>query len=211
MSNLDRIDDLLRVRTVFHCTPRGSGFAKKDFEIVHVMGNPVDRTDIPEWMPNSLVTILSKYGAAHLFQSSDDSPEGFRLYSPTECRDELARFRESMEMGASYADAGDADDYEIDTDWINGLQPIAEVVESGHYFALDTRNRGRDGECPIVFLDHEYYFSGFLEIDDADVVAQTATELLVKILEDPLHYLASHWLGSDLHNQWFPDSVSRVS
>ena len=81
-------------------------------------------------------------------------------------------------------------------------------MNSGDKFALDTYHRNESGECPIIFLDHEAYYGGYWGPDAIEPVASDAIDLLTNILDDPLKYLASHWIGGDYTDQWYPDSAS---
>ena len=205
---MDEIRDLLRRTAVFHCTPRGGGSETRDFEVVHSASNRIAEAELPDWMPPSLQSVLSEFGAVELFKPAHDVPDGFRLFAPAECDASLEQFLETIEEAADFLEDDDLNDLESAEQWSKQLRPIGEVMASGDLFAIDTLNRTDDGECPIVFLDHEYYFGGWLDPDDTDVVAANAVELLTKVLSDPLPYLASHWTGGDPYRQWFPDSVS---
>ena len=206
---MERIRRLIADKVVFHCRPRAGGFSSRDFEIVHTLDKPGEPYDYPDWMPPSMQTVLSEFGAMRLFQPSEGTDDGFRLFSPDECLRSLLLFRESLRNASEVIESDDIELTDEDVAWIAGLCPIAEVMASGDYFAIDTENARADGECPVVYLDHELYFAGSLQREEADVVADDVIQLIEKVLDDPLEYLASYWTGGDPYDQWFPESISR--
>ena len=143
-----------------------------------------------------------------LFHPESGPDEGFRLYSPEECIRNLAIFRRIMADAREAADCDDTDESGQGETWLDGLCPIAEVMRSGDYFAIDTVAARESAECPIVYLDHEYYYSGWLEPEDVDTVARDVTTLVKTVLEEPLQFLDAHWIGGNPYDQWFPESVS---
>lgn len=205
---MNDIRQLLKRPAVFHCTPRGGGIENRDIEVVHSSSRPLRSGDLPAWMPPSLQSVLSEFGALALFQPGNSSHDGFRLLNPAECDEALSLFLETIEDASNFLDEGELNRDEGVAQWNKNLRPIAELVESGDLFAIDMTNRDSEGECPVIFLDHEYYFGGFLDPDDVDRVANNVIELLAKILEDPLPFIASTWTGGDPNQQWFPESVS---
>lgn len=64
-------------------------------------------------------------------------------------------------------------------------------------FALDTYHKDDSGECPIVYLNHEAYYGDVCDPSVATVKAMAANDLLKSILNEPLKYLASGWVGGD--------------
>ena len=205
---MDEIRELLGRSSVFHCTPRGGDSGTRDFELTHSADTPVSADYLLDWMPPSLRMLLGEFGALRLFQPEENSPDGFRLFNPSECEDNLCLFLKTMEEAAELLDDDELNQNIVAEKWSKNLRPIGEVVESADLFAIDTTNRLEDGECPVVFLDHEYYFGGWLDPEDTEVVAGDIVELVATILQDPLPYLASSWTGSDPDRQWFPEAVT---
>lgn len=205
---MDEIKALLKRRAVFHCSPRGGELGSRDFEIVHSVRAPVSEEELQDWMPPSHRSVLIEFGALELFQPEEHGPDGFRLFTPAECNESLALFLQTIENAAELLDEDELNQSVEAENWSKNLRPIGEVVESGDLFAIDTMNRRKNGECPVVFLDHEYYFGGWLDPEDTEVVAASVLELLVTILKDPLPYLDACWAGNDPNQQWFPDSVT---
>ena len=194
---MDQIRALLSRPAVFHCSPRGSELGSRDFEIVHSVRAPIPAAELPDWMPPSLRSVLAEFGALELFQPGKNAPDGFRLFTPAECEKSLTLFLETIEDAAESLDHDELNQSVEARSWSQSLRPIGEIMGSGDLFAIDTANRKSDGECPVVFLDHEYYFGGWLDPEDTEVLADNVRSLLVTILEDPLPYLASCWTGND--------------
>ncbi len=205
---MDELRALLKRKAVFHCSPCSGATDSRDFELVHTLRAPVPDEEIPDWMPPSLRSVLVQIGALELFQPEEYAPDGFRLFTPDECDANLGLFLRTIQRAAEYLDDDELNKDAEAEQWSKSLRPIGEVIESGDLFAIDTVNRQSDGECPVMFLDHEYYFGGWLDPEDTEVVASSVIELLSTILKDPLPYLASCWRGNDPNRQWFPDSVS---
>lgn len=206
-TDLGSIEEMLARKVVFRCSPRGGGSETRDIPVTH-SGYALDEcAKLPGWLPRSLRAILNGFGVLRLFHPEHDVNDGFRLFSPEDYPKELELFRSVFENAAPYMDEDDLAIARDNASWVNGLRPIGEVVESGDIFVLDTGNAGNNGECPVMFLDHEMYYAGFIEPDDDDVVAQDVVELISRILNDPLEFLDATWTGGDPGVKWFPDSV----
>ena len=205
---MNDLSALLGRRAVFHCSPRGGDLGSRDFEIVHSVKSPIPEEELPDWMPPSLRTVLSEFGALALFQPEESWPDGFRLFAPAECDESFKLFLQSVEDASEHLDEDESNQSAEAENWSRNLRPIGEVVESADLFAIDTMNRREDGECPVVFLDHEYYFGGWLDPEDTEILAASVSELLETILKDPLPFLDACWTGNDPNQQWFPDSVT---
>ena len=205
---MESIERLLKRRVRFECTPRGSGANTRHFDTVHTSEPMPPDYDYPDWAPPSLVEVLRRYGALNLFRPSKDIADGFRLFTIDECLQELLLFRQTLKQAEDYLQDDHRQDPDAETEWIEGLCPIAEIVESGDRFAIDTKNRRDDGECDVLFLDHELYYGGYLEEGEFEKVADSVTELIEKILTDPLRYLDATWGAFDPYDQWFPESIT---
>ena len=205
---LDEIRRLLDRRATFHCKHRGGGFQTRDFLLAHTIERIPSSTEFPDWLPASMHRVLSESGTMVLFHPEDLPEEGFRLFSADECVLHRALFRKTIEEARQMLGDAGADDPARQETWMNGLCPIAEVMASGDYFAIDTESARGQEECPIIYLDHEYYFSGWLDSEEVEIVASDVVELVKIVLKDPLKYLDAHWTGGDPYDQWFPESVS---
>lgn len=203
---MSELEELLKQKVTFHCSRRGGGKEKRDFQIVHSLGFPLETDNIPDWVTPSLLSIYNKWNGLRIFQPSHEAEDGFRLFAINEVNEELIRLREIFEDNIElYKEETDFTDLE---NWLTRLVPIAEIMCSGDVFVLDTYNKNTDGECPVLFLDHEAYYGGCCDPEVAEKQAENVTEFLIKVLKDPLKFVAAHWVGDDFNEQWYPDSVS---
>jgi len=203
---MDSLEGLLKRRVIFHCKRRGGGEEKKDIEIVHSFAAPLPRNKAPNWSTPSLRNIYERWNGLKLFQPAHDNDDGFRLFSADEVEDELIELRETFSENLdSYQEESEFGDLEA---WLNGLIPIAEIMCSGDKFALDTYHHNGNGECPIIFLDHEAYYGGCCDPESMEEVSENALALIENVLTEPLKYIASHWVGGGFDDQWYPESIS---
>ena len=204
---MDKINELLKRKAIFHCRPRGAPSGKgdhKDFDVIHTLSEPLN-SPLPDWATPTLLSIYEKWNGLELFQPAKDEEDGFRLFSVEDCAQELNELREILEE--NFEECEMESEYEHLEEWLDGLIPIAEIMSSGNKFALDTFRKNDSGEAPIVFLDHEVYYGGACDPDDLEIVADNAVELLQKVLTNPLDYVASHWTGPE-KRQWYPEAVT---
>ena len=121
-------------------------------------------------------SVLVEFGLLRLFQPADGVDDGIRLFSVDECLYQLALFRKTIKDAreiVGHDEEYDSEDYEA---WIAGLCPVAEIMQSGDLFAIDTENEREDRECRVVFLDHEEYFGGYVDPAEIEVVGQDFVE-----------------------------------
>lgn len=197
---------LLNRKVIFHCVSRGMRTDKKDFAIVHTLAEPLDSNTIAAWVTPSLLSIYKQWHGLRLFQPEHAADDGFRLFNMDEVAEEQKELQEILdENRGMYKENSDFENLDA---WLDGLIPIAEVVASGDKYALDTVHKNAQGECPIRFLNHEAYYGDCCDPETMVVVANDAIELLVKVLTDPLRYVASHWVGGDMAEQWYPESFT---
>ena len=198
--------ELMNRKVIFHCSRRGGKEGEKDFTVVHSLSEPLNIDLVPEWVTPSLLTIYKQWNGLKLFQPYQEVHEGFKLFNLDEVSAELSELREIIEDNIELYKKN-SDFKELDR-WLYGLIPIAEIMSSGNKFALDTFNKDETGECPIVYLNHEAYYGDVCDPSVAKVKASDAIDLLKRILNEPLKYLASGWVGGDDNEQWYPKSVS---
>ena len=203
---METLEDLLSRRVIFHCKRRGGRDGKKDFEVVHSFSNHLSQELMPKWSTPSLKLIYERWNGFRLFQPNEEVDDGFRFFSLDEAKDELLELKEVFAENLEwYEEETEFEDLEA---WLDGLIPIAEIMCSGDKFALDTYHRNDEGECPIIFLDHEGYYGGCCDPESMDKVAENPISLVEKILKDPLKYISSHWTGGNFNEQWYPESTS---
>lgn len=192
-------------KVAFKCVSRRAKKTARDFKLQHVLGMPASVSDIPEWMSPSFKKLYRSHNGCVLFSPSKASEDGFVLFDMKQIAQETVDLREFLnQQKGSRSSSGDTEDIQ---DWQAGLIPIAAPMLSGDRYVLDTHNRQADGEYPILFLDHEQYYSGSCAPEDADQVASSYIEFICNVLDDPLKYLASTWTGGRKDEQWFPRSV----
>lgn len=86
------------------------------------------------------------------------------------------------------------------------MQPF---IHNQHIIVLcEIGGRYESGECPVIYLKHEVYYGDVCELDEMKIKATDTFDLLKCILNEPLKYVASYWIGGDHSEQWFPESVS---
>lgn len=203
---MNELKQLLKRKVIFHCSRRGSENDKKDFDTVHSLEGPLDKDAIPDWVTPTLSKIYKKWYGLRLFQPNHGTEEGFRLFNIDEASKEQKELKSILdENRMMYKENSD---YECLDEWLDGLIPIGEVISSGDKYALDTFHKKDDGESPIIFLNHEAYYGDCCDPETMEVVAKDAIDLLSKILKDPLRYVASHWVGGDMAEQWYPESIT---
>jgi hypothetical protein len=203
---MNDLDVLIRRKVTFHCSRRGGEKGMKDFKVVHSLSEPLSTDKIPDWVTPSLLSIYKRWNGLKLFQPGAEVDEGFKLFSLDEVSGELNDLREIIEENIDlYEENSDFKDLDL---WLNGLIPIAEIMSSGNKFALDTYHKDETGECPIVYLNHEAYYGDVCDPSVAKVKAINANDLLKLILNEPLKYLASGWVGGNDKEQWYPESIS---
>ncbi len=205
---MESLKKLVDRKYVFHCTPRGGESGDRDFEVVNTPGRALTTGYMPGWVPPSLKSIYEEWNGLRLFEPEPGSIDGFRLFELDTCAVHLRQLREIFENRRSwYREESSLDADQLDR-WLDGLVPIAEVLASGDVYALDTVNRATDGECPVYFLDHEYYYGRDCDPDSMDVIAASVSAFLGDVLQDPLKHVAAHWTGNDPDRQWYPDSCT---
>ncbi len=205
---MEALKKLVNRQYIFHCTPRGQGTGGKDFEVINTPGHALTGGYIPGWVPPSLKSIYQEWNGLRLFEPGARSLDGFRLFELDTCAVQLRKLREIFNSRRSwYREESSLDPDELDR-WLDGLVPIAEVLASGDVFVLDTVNRNGDGECPVYYLDHEYYYGRDCDPESMEIVADNITEFLTGVLENPLKFVAANWTGGDPYDQWFPESCS---
>ena len=94
--------------------------------------------------------------------------------------------------------------------WYQGFVPIAAPLCSGDLFVLDTFHATEGQEPQVLFLDHEFYYSGFLEEDDIDQHWPSFTLFLQNFAENPANFISSTWriLGDDdSMNQFYLENI----
>ena len=193
---------------VFHCTPRGGEAGERDFELLNTRGRPLTGGYLPGWVPPSLKAIYLEWDGLRLFESEPGSLDGFRLFEFNTCAVRLRMLREVFADRRSWYQEESSLDADQLNAWLDGLVPIAEILASGDVYALDTVNPDGDGECPVYFLDHEYYYGRDCDPESMEVVAGTAVELIEDVLKNPLKHVAADWCGNDPDRQWYPDSCT---
>ena len=203
-----KILDLIDRNVTFHCVARGDGEETCDFKVGHSFGELTQSSDIPAWAPPSLASIYEKWNGLTLFHSTFDANEGFRLFSIAEASLELARLQEIFSENQTLYEENS--DFESLDSWLKGLLPIGEIMCSGDKFALDTLHKNENGECNVLFLDHEAYYGDCCSPEFMNIVADSAVGLLERILSDPLSFIASHWVGGDWQKQWYANSTSHT-
>jgi len=141
----------------------------------------------------------------NLFRPSVDSYSGFVFYNTDEVAQETLDLQEIFgEQKEAYREESNFDQLD---EWLAGLIPIAAPICSGDRYVLDTFNRRANGECSILFLNHEYYYSGICSPYDVDEFATTCIDLLGIILKNPIKYVGGNWTDSDANNRWQVDSA----
>ncbi len=205
---MNAVTELLKRKTIFHCKRRGHAEGTRDFEVVHTLADPAPHYYIPEWATPSLKPIYERWNGFKLFQPSHDVDEGFKFFSLFEIVDQLDMLEETFTDNLdAYKEGTKFDDLE---EWLNGLIPIAEIMCSGDKYVLDTFHKNENGECPILFLDHEYYYGGSCDPEITARIAENAVELIEDVINNPLQHIASHWLGGNRKQQWYPESITIV-
>lgn len=203
---MSELTKLIYRMVTFHCSRRGGNEGRKDFEVVHSLSEPLASEQIPAWVTPSLLETYKYSNGLKLFLPSPDANEGFKLYSVDEVSKALNELKDIIEENLEdYEENSDFENLEL---WLNGLIPIAEIMSSGDVFALDTYHKDESGECPIVYLNHEAYYGDVCDPSTAKVKATDTKDLLKSILNEPLKYLASGWVGGNYEEQWYPESVS---
>lgn len=205
---MESLKKLVNRRYVFHCTSRSGESVERDFEVLNTPGRALTSGYMPGWVPPSLRAIYREWNGLRLFEPHDGSHEGFRLFELDTCAVQLRQLREIFDSRRSgYHEDSSLDPVELDR-WLDGLVPVAETMASGDLFALDTANSNAEGECPVYFLDHEYFFGGDCDPESMKIVAENLHYLLEDVLEHPLKFVAAHWIGGDPYDQWYPASCT---
>jgi len=205
---MESLKKLVDRKYVFHCTSLSRDTGERDFEVCNTPGRALTSGYVPGWVPPSLKAIYREWNGVRLFEPHDGSHEGFRLFELDTCAVQLRQLREIFDSRRSfYHEESPLNPVELDR-WLDGLVPIAEIMASGDVFVLDTANRDAEGECSVYFLDHDYYYGRDCDPESMKIVSQNLMDLLEDVLENPLKFVAAHWIGGDPYDQWYPDSCT---
>ena len=205
---MDEALEQLSQKIMFHCSRRDGMDGEKNIEVVHTFSEPLNIDPIPEWVTPSLLMIYKQWHGLSFFQPAYETEveNGFRLFNINEVQEERNNLDKIFKQNiAQYS--GNSNFKDLDK-WLEWLVPIGEVMSSGDKFVLDVYHRNKEGECPILFLDHEAYFGDCCDPDVMSVIAPDAMSFLKMMLKNPLKYLAPHWVGGNYNEQWYPDAMT---
>jgi hypothetical protein len=144
---------------------------------------------------------------------------GWQLYSVAEApighKEVLSWLKQDLEEGL-YTDESKPEEKAQLLQWLDNIVVIGEELNSGNYLAIDFNRKPRNGEYPVIFMDHEVPLSYTDVEDDEPVIARAVDELLLKAAENPAAFLmdslggAATYTDGQTEYQWYPETYQKV-
>lgn len=206
---------------VFVCEPCEADNGTFDAGIRHILGesaSSADITTLEKTIGRSLTPshrqLLLTWNGAVLFTQYKPVKQtvGVSFYKSTELPEAhatvVAQNEEALRELLHDPDPAVVKSIQDDLEnWLPNLLVIGEELMSDNYIVLDYNQASADGECPVVFLDHELTFMGS---QDREVIASSVADFFDKIMTNPVGFLndtlscITRYEDGKTEEQWIP-------
>ena len=177
------------------------------YQGVHQFGGKLPARRMGKWMPPSMKELFKNFNGANLFRPTDEANAGFVFFDLEEIAQEQIDLQDEFNDDPEFADL-DAEEQAC----LAGLIPIAAPFYSGDRYALDTYRCRQDGECPVIFLDHELAYGGLFSPEGDHVIAASYLEFFTAVLSDPMSYITKGWRDEVTGQHWHAEElVAKIS